>query len=383
MRSHPLPRLLACLAFLGFAASFASAAEILPEPFACGDGLFDWKSGGGDENHPSNNVSGVDCEAGGGGGWSCVGVADEGLSVTTFTVATDGTQWSCRPGRALDPATSLGCLGGGGAERDFEGASLHGGVITATGSWGMSRKKGELRGRNWTLMRKDLGKPDADGCEVRDRSGLKAFIAAIGSAELDGAVDRTLQCGGLNIEGFEAAGDRLFFGLRSPSERDAGIAYIIEAPEAALFGTPTAGQARLHKIAFAGADGQPVKGIGIRGLEAVGDRLVLLTGDAGAEGKQAAVEVSGKPEHGCPDLMAKDPPYPNREAGLTPMIWVWTPGDAAARQVAVLGGDYAHAKAEGITVITDSQGKASALLSIDAPKKPQSQLAIIRDLALP
>ena len=71
-------------------------------------------------------------------------------------------------------------------------------------------------------------------------------------------------------------------------------------------------------------DGQPIKGIGIRGLGAAGDKLVILTGDAGVNGNMAALDVSRKPENGCPDLMASDPPYPNREATLAPIIWVGT-----------------------------------------------------------
>jgi hypothetical protein len=374
--------------FVAWTAIVASVAVAIPahsgdltaEPLACGNGLFDWVANGSDDNHPSNNVSGVDCEKSATDGWNCVAVADEQLSIAKFSLErADGSHWTCKLEGEFQSPTDFDCLGGNDqSERDFEGVSLNDGVLVASGSWGMSRKKAELRARNWTLYRKKLAEP---GCEARGKAELKSFVDSAPSPELKSAADRTLQCGGLNIEGFENIAGTYYFGLRSPSKRDAGTGYIIEARETALFGTSNA--PKVSTVTFAREDGEAIKGIGIRALDAVGSSLVIVTGDAGVDAGNAALDVSNKPANGCPDLMQSDPPYPNRVTNLAPMIWIWTPGDNAAKLVGALTGDYARAKVEGITIVAKPDNKFDAILAIDSPKEPEAQLAIVRDLAIP
>jgi hypothetical protein len=364
----------------------ALAAELSATPLACGDGLFGWAGHRGDDNHPSNNVSGVDCAAGTGADWTCAAVADEKVSITGFTLTRGaGGGWTCRPGAVLAFPDAYSCFAGNSeAERDFEGVSLDKNGLVATGSWGMSRKKAKLRPSNWTLYRTAILPARGGRCEARERPDLMAFLATLSSARIDRAVDRTLQCGGINIEGFERVDGTYYFGLRSPSDRAEGVAYVIEAPEAAFFGSAATGAAKLHTIKFDDGDGQPVVGIGIRAIDAVGSALYFATGDAGVNASDDALEVSRGEEHGCPSEMAADPPYPNRDdTKLAPMLWSWQPGAAEATLLGTLSGDYAEAKVEGLTIIPTAQGRADAVLAIDSPSEETGQLAVISDLPIP
>ena len=56
-------------------------------------------------------------------------------------------------------------------------------MLGATGSWGMSRKKAELRARNWTLYRSNLNDQGA-ACEARSRDELKSFVASLKRPDL-------------------------------------------------------------------------------------------------------------------------------------------------------------------------------------------------------
>lgn len=388
MRSHRSPLAAASLVFTVQFALLQSAAaqDLQPQPLMCGGGLF----GQSDAAEANANVSGVDClPAGAAGQWTCAAVADEGVSVTglTITRASDGS-YSCLPGGALKYPAAYGCLPQTGkVERDLEGVSLAADNISAVSSLGMSRKKGEFRPNNWSLLIKPLSGP-AQACSSYGRDELLPLFQKILGGLASQAIDRTLQCGGLNIEGFERDGDRLFFGLRSPAARAAGEAFIIETTLRAVqsAGAEEIGASHLHRMVFRDAGGQPVQGIGIRGLDIAGDRLIILTGQAGVDGSDKALEVSNASEFGCPGEMAADPPYPNREvSGIGPALWIWTPGDADAKPLGAFSGAYGNAKngkVEGLTVLPIDDTTADLVLAIDAPVAPLSQLAIVRGVKL-
>jgi hypothetical protein len=349
---------------------------VKPQSLMCGSGLFDSRR----QEDAAKNISGIDCRKGEADTWSCVAVADEEIAITEFSLTRDEEgNIGCEPGASFKPER-FGCLPGSlDSDRDFEGVTMTGDGLIAVTSLGLSR--GKAKRSKWALFH------DApDTCEAMGRGALMNIIESAGSPELDWAVDRTLQCGGFNVEGLERIGDDLYFGLRSPSERAEGIAYVISAPYAVFFKeeAPPKGAAKLHKIKFVGPDGKPIQGIGIRDMHAHDGKLILLTGDAGVNAGEMALVRSKEPEKpGCGDLM-KDDQYPNSESGLAPMIWSWTPGEPVAQFVASLGGIYAKAKAEGITLLPTADGKADVILAIDDPgEQIPTQLAVIRALKFP
>jgi hypothetical protein len=368
-----------CLGFLLFASAAYgedSGKTVKPQPLMCDSGLFDSRR----QEDAAKNISGIDCRKGTTETWACVAVADEEIAITEFTLSRDGDgNIACEAGASFKPER-FGCLPGSlDSDRDFEGVTLTEDGLIAVTSLGLSR--GKAKRTKWALFH-DV----PDKCEAMGRGTLMDFVASAGSRELDWAVDRTIQCGGLNVEGLERIGDQLYFGLRSPSERAEGIAYVISAPYAVFFKEEAMpmGAATLHKIKFVGPDGQPVQGIGIRDMHAIDGKLILLTGDAGVNGGETAIARSKEPEKpGCGELMKGDQ-HPNSESGLAPMIWSWAPGEPAAQFVAALGGIYAKAKAEGITLLPTSDGKADVILAIDDPgEEIPTQLAVIRALKLP
>jgi hypothetical protein len=349
---------------------------VKPKPLSCGDGLFDSRR----QEDAAKNVSGIDCLKEAGETWSCVAVADEEIAITAFSLSRDQDgNIACEPGEPFKPER-FGCLPGSlDSDRDFEGVTLTQDGLVAVTSLGLSR--GKAKRTKWALFHDAPGK-----CEAMGRGALLSFIQGANSPELDWAVDRTLQCGGLNVEGLERLGDRLYFGLRSPSGRAGGIGYVISAPYDVFFkeAPPPAGSAKVHKIEFVGPDGKPVQGIGIRDADSLDGKLILLTGDAGVNGSAMSIARSKEADKpGCLTLMQGDQ-HPNSESGLPPMIWTWTPGEPKAHFVASLGGIYAKAKAEGLTLLRSADGTVDAILAIDDPGEDiPTQLAVIKGLKLP
>ncbi|MBL8907202.1 MAG: hypothetical protein JNM20_11045 [Rhizobiales bacterium] len=370
----------AALIFLGLLIGGAPAQAQEPlkvKPLYCGRGLFDVRR----LEDAAKNVSGIDCIAGEKSTFACVAVADKEIGITEFSLKRDQDgDLTCLSGAPLAPER-FGCLPGNlDGDREFEGVSLAPDNLIAVTSLAINR--GKAKKSKWSLFRDSPGK-----CEAMGRGALAAFIKNTGSAELEWAIDRTQQCGGLIVEGLERMDGELYFGLRSPGQRAEGIAYIIHAPENAFFSDKPmpAGTAKLDKVKFAGADGKPVAGIGIRGMDAVNGKLILLTGDAGVKGTELALTRSRDKEMGCPDLMKGDE-FPNAESGLAPMLWMWTPGAEEAQLIGALGGKFASAAVEGVTVIPGkADGKVDIILAIDDPSKAglDTQLALIKGIVLP
>lgn len=370
----------AALIYLGLIAVYApaEAAEALKvKPLYCGRGLFDVRR----LEDAAKNVSGIDCIPGEKSTFSCVAVADKEIAITEFSLKRDEDgDLSCESGEPLPPER-FGCLPGNlDGDREFEGVSLSPQNLIAVTSLAMSR--GKAKKSKWSLFR-----DSPDKCEAMGRGALATFIKSTGSAELEWSIDRTLQCGGLNIEGFERMDGELYFGLRTPNIRAEGIAYVIQAPESAFFSEKPmpAGTAKLTKVKFIGADGKPVVGIGVRGMDGVTGKLILVTGDAGVKGSELALTRSKEKETGCPELMKGDV-FPNAETGQPPMLWSWTPGTDQAQLIGALGGKFAEADVEGITVIPGkAEGKFDIILAIDDPSEAgvDSQLLLVKGIVLP
>lgn len=369
---------LICLGLLVIGSPAGAEEALKAKPLYCGRGLFDVRR----LEDAAKNVSGIDCIPGEKSTFSCIAVADKEIGITEFSLKRDEDgDLSCISGAPLPPER-FGCLPGNlDGDREFEGVSLSADNLIAVTSLAMSR--GKAKKAKWSLFRDSPEK-----CEAMGRGDLVAFIKSTGSPELEWAIDRTMQCGGLTVEGFERMGGELYFGLRGPNIRAEGIAYLIQAPESAFFGEKPmpAGTAKLNKIKFIGADGKPVVGIGIRGMDAVNGKLILLTGDSGVKaGALALTRSKEKDKPGCLDLMQGDK-FPNAETGQAPMLWSWTPGTDQAQLIGAFSGKFASAAIEGITVIPGkADGKFDVVLAIDDPGEAglDAQLALIKGVVLP
>ncbi len=369
---------LICLGLLISGAPVGAEEPLKAKPLYCGRGLFDVRR----LEDAAKNISGIDCLPGEKSTFSCIAIADTEIGITEFSLKRDEDgDLSCKSGEPLPPER-FGCLPGNlDGDREFEGVSLSADNFIAVTSLAMSR--GKAKKTKWSLYR-----DSPDKCEAMGRGALATFIKSIGSPELEWSMDRTLQCGGLNVEGFERMDGVLYFGLRSPDIRAEGIAYVIQAPESAFFTDKPmpAGTAKLNKVKFVGADGKPVVGIGIRGMDGVDGKLIVLTGEAGVKaGELAMTRSKEKEKPGCLDLLQGDN-YPNALTGQPPMLWSWTPGAEQAQLIGVLGGKFASAAIEGITVIPGkTEGKSDIVLAIDNPSDAgiDSQLALVKGVVLP
>lgn len=374
--------------------SAAAGQPLQATPLACGSGLF---PAGGD---PAENISGIDCIETASGHYRCVAVADEGVSITTLSLnyLPGSIDPTCTPGAPVDLPVAAGCLTvepydknfcfskppkmkEGKLERDFEGVSIDANGITATGSWGMARKKGVLRPGNWTFVRANET-AGASTCTAANSNALRTALAAIGDDAITSKIDHTLQCGGLNIEGFEQVHGIDYFGLRSPSNFEGGGAYVVAVSDGDLLtpgSSPAAPAANVYKILFKNADG-PIRGIGIRGIDFVDDGFILLTGDAGVDEEEEAVVPSRSAKCGCADL---NEGHPNVSMNLPPELWFWREGDAEAQSLGQLEGVYEHVKAEGVTAVHQTGRTVDLILAIDSSTTQTGQLAVIHDVPLP
>jgi hypothetical protein len=369
---------LMCLGLFVIAAPAKAEEPLKAKPLYCGRGLFDVRR----LEDAAKNVSGIDCIPGEKSTFSCVAVADTEIGITEFSLKRDEDgDLSCESGAPLPPER-FGCLPGNlDGDREFEGVSLSPKGLIAVTSLALSR--GKAKKTKWSLFR-----DSPETCEAMGRGALATFVKSTGSPELEWAIDRTLQCGGLNVEGFERMDGELYFGVRSPDIRAEGIAYVIQAPESAFFTDKPMpmGTAKLSKVKFIGADGKPVIGIGIRGMEAVNGKLILVTGDAGVKaGALALTRSKEKDLPGCLDLLQGDV-YPNAVTGQPAMLWSWAPGTEQAQLIGTFGGKFASAAIEGITVIPGkAEGKYDIVLAIDDPGDAglDAQLALIKGIVLP
>ena len=153
-------------------------------------------------------------------------------------------------------------------EVDLEAIARNGRYILVTGSMGNKRKSGKRAKERWFLAQFLLntnGKPHQGSLRVQSKRGLLMQLFGKHST-LQPYLEKPLQCGGLNIEGLATLGDQIFFGLRSPSGRDEGQAYVVQSPDSILT-APTKQQVEpthLHVLNFKASDGKPLPHVGIR-----------------------------------------------------------------------------------------------------------------------
>lgn len=380
----PLIKLLAVFVAVGLFAYPCSASEPVP---VTGDALF---VGYDPDADAGENISGAICFD----DHQCILVADEMLAIQEISLFAADAMPTYQAGptfgqffgdHCTDISRKKAC-----DEVDLEAIARNGRYVLVTGSMGNKRKSGKRAKDRWFLAQFLLntnGKPHQGSLQVQSKRGLLKQLFGKHSI-LQPYLEKPLQCGGLNIEGLATAGDQIFFGLRSPSGRDEGQAYVVQSPDGILTAAtkqkvePT----RLHVLTFKASDGTPLPSVGIRSLETLGNRLLIVTADAGVSKPNTKKQRE--------DMVARCASVPNGKnlaniAGgepLVPRLWIWDPakGDDPS-EIAHLDGLYSDEKLEGIAVLGNPLPQADMidlLLVIDR-QKDVPRLALLRGVPVP
>ncbi|WP_419906442.1 DUF3616 domain-containing protein [Hoeflea sp.] len=333
------------------------------------------------------NVSGAVCFENG----SCILVSDEMIAVQRIDLDLGGSSPDYRAGRTYgalfsefceDIAKKKDCK-----EVDLEAIARDGSNVLVSGSMGNASKSGNREKKRWFLAQFALdeqGKPKTGSLKVKsDRGLLKRLFS--GHAAIEPYVGKPLQCAGLNVEGMAYLGGDLFFGLRSPTDRDKGAAFIVQSPKSIMDASSKSDVegTRLHRLSFKDEQGKPLSNTGIRALEPINGKLLIATGDAGVSApsekrKQKILDRCANVPNGAA-LANVTGPEPE-----VPRIWIWDPnaGDDP-RLLARLDGPYATEKLEGIAVLPTASSDKSVdlLLTIDGQNAVPA-LALLRNVLI-
>jgi hypothetical protein len=334
------------------------------------------------------NISGATCFA----DRNCILVADEMVAVQRVKLDIDGQANSFTVGPHFGALFHRYCKNVGRKkgcdEVDLEAIARHQNDVLITGSMGNASKSGKKAKKRWFLARFSVdedGDPDLTSLQVQSRRKiLKHLFSQHG--ELGRFVEKPLQCGGLNIEGLASIGDQIFFGLRSPGNRQSGQAILVQSPVSilAVEDKSDVEATTVHTLRFVDESGQPLQNIGIRALEELDGKILIATGVSGVAAPRSFEHLQDITRK-CADILAKDgrlnvadkPP-------MQPRIWVWDPATGGEPiEIARLGGEYVDEKLEGIAVLERSSGSSiDLLLTIDGPKDVEP-LAVLRGVRLP
>jgi len=198
-------------------------------------------------------------------GLACIG-EDNGMLVSDETRSSQRFHLN-RESKRMVVGDSVPLLLGGGKEADLEAitSSSDGKWFYAIGSHGVSRKTGAVKPDRSHVFRISA-----------DPSSGKVSIGTLlplleSDAMLQGAIGKSSEEGGLDIEGVAERDGLLFFGLRSPSVQ--GHAFVIETRADALFADATKVNHQTHELSLG-------VGFGIRDLVRLKDGYLLIAGKA-------------------------------------------------------------------------------------------------------
>jgi hypothetical protein len=246
---------------------------------------------------PATDLSGISCMAPNGAGRICLAVNDENKNAQFATV--EGNQLMVGKPITLisdapdedtlgSPPTKLGCSAGPGefADLDGEGVAFSAPYFYVVGSHGCSRNSNEFRLSSFILARirvDDAGQPVAKDA-VQTTYRVSDILQHAGEASKFFGKDLKT-ADGLNIEAIAADGDRIWFGLRAPLDKDSS-AFLVEASVKDLF---EAGHASSEATPI-----PPIKialgKLGIRDLAMLPDKRLLVLAGA-AEGPEVPFRI--------------------------------------------------------------------------------------------
>ncbi|WP_170328850.1 DUF3616 domain-containing protein [Ruegeria arenilitoris] len=294
------------------------------------------------ERGASVNVSGVACMADG----LCFAAADEGRFVQTFKLEKDALFVGQRVYMAETKDKKKSEL----KDFDLEGVTVAGDNLIVVGSHSRGRKSCKSPTRNTRIFWGEVT-PQHIGTRVPLSQQEVSLEPLFGKFDqLSAAFNVPLQQNGLNIEAVGAVGDRLFIGFRAPyPEVEPTRVLIAETTLDALENEDFSG-AKLHEVQLNAEPGR-----GIRGMEAQGDDLLLLVGDAG-------VAAGEGDEEGC------DQNSPHRFDTFS--LHRWTPGPDAAERVMDIVPPEADWKAEGLLPLDENR----VVVFFDGPENGSPQI---------
>jgi hypothetical protein len=370
--------------FLGVMSVCGNAYSAEPVPVThTGVPLFDQFD---PKSKASKNFSGLTCF----NAVDCLVVADEMIAIQLFKLNQDGDGFSITAGQEISSAFGALCRDISNKKKceevDLEGVTRVGGEILVTGSMGNKKKSGKLAESRWFFSRITLNGSFDDPLVDIKSATLSAHLRKQfeNHAELQPFIQRPLQCNGLNIEGLARIEKTVFFGLRSPVGKKEGQAFLVSSDVQNL--DPGASQispSKLHTLEFKDSDGEIISNVGIRALEELDNRLLIVTGDQ-------AVSAPEKFKHwkhiiGHCDGVLGDKENLNIVFGKNAKsrIWIWNPDDGTQPQlVATIDGKYKRKKLEGLAVIGRNGVAVDLLLAFDDPKKSEA-LAVLVNVIVP
>jgi hypothetical protein len=307
----------------------------------------------------ATDLSGIACLAAKGASRTCLAVNDENrnaqfltIEENRMTVGEPVTLIGDDPDKKTlgKPPKKLDCTAGEGkyGDLDGEGVTFSAPYFYVVGSHGCSRHANEFRLGSFILSQirvDDSGQPVKDA--VQNTYRVSDILKQAGKAAKSFGKDLTT-AHGLNIEGIAADGDRLWFGLRAPLQKDS--AFLVAASIKDLF---EAGHDRSKAKPI-----PPVRialgGLGIRDLAVLADKRLLVLAGA-TEGPEVAFRV----------FIADPADGSTRELGTLPAVT----GSVDNAQVT--------GKAEGITVLDMDADRIRAVVLFDALPNGAPHIAMI------
>lgn len=337
----------------------------------------------GHEDDPHKNISGVICI----NSATCIAVADESVAIQAFQIGKAGGQLVITPGKDYVDAIKGLCSDQEKVEckeTDLEAVARDRNILYAVASLGIKRSKGKMHPQNWALWRFEIDPGTGAPLErvVAPQKVIRALIASVPA--LKPSIDRTLQCGGLNVEGLAINKGRLFLGLRSPSIRSLDVAFLLAFDADEIFkSSPDAAKldARLYAVHFATGE-RPNEGVGIRALETVGDTFIIVTGDAGVSDLKVK-EGKNREKRRCGDPDTENS-HSNRQLDLPFIVWTWKAGDPSARPIGSFTFKDEH-KLEAVAVLPRAGGdtsKVDLLFAFDGKDAKNGDFHVRRDVNL-
>jgi hypothetical protein len=221
----------------------------------------------------AENISGIACSPA--PKQTCVVVSDEQTKGRYVRFATLGEK-TIKPGRTLELLPpSLGT--GKETEADTEAAAYASGKFYVIGSHGVAKTNPIYMPERYKLFQFPVDATNTN--QIKSTNALETILASL--PELKAAACgrtstvpcRSLQDGGVNVEGLAIHEEQAWIGLRAPVAAGQGV--VIQLSTKHLFnGDP--GQVSLHKLALG-------KGQGIRDLARVNAGFLVLTGNSTPE----------------------------------------------------------------------------------------------------
>jgi hypothetical protein len=253
----------------------------------------------------------------------CIAVNDEKKYVQFFR----RDEQRIVPGERIRVMVKTDAVGVKHAEPDLEGVARDGGYVYVTGSHGAPRKGKPVQASRFHVFRLPVdaatGAPGftvsrkALAPQIVSSTRLRPAIAAL--PELAAFAEKPLSENGVTIEGLGAMHGQLFFGLRTPVDRDG--AFILQAPASELFDDGAVALTS-HRVPLG-------EGYGIRAMERFREAFLLLAGTGFGKEKQ-------------------------------PVVWLWAPGHPPLRVTAL---DVPKGwKAEGLMLLSDDAGQGVRVL---------------------